>query len=571
VKTAVLYLRVSTTSQVQTDYDPEGISIPAQRVACQRKAEQMGLTVVGEYVEPGKSATTIVKRPKFQEMLARIKQDRDVDYVIVYNLSRLNRNRVDDAQVLMLMRSLKVTLISAQENIDETPAGQLMHGILAAMNEYRSSADGADISYKMGQKAKNGGTLGRAKFGYLNVREVIDSHEIRTVAPDPERAPYLKLAFELAATGDYTMERLADVLNERGLRMRSWGEKRPAGPISANYLSRVLRDRYYVGMITYKGEEFQGRHEPLVSAELFAKVQAVLEERLPQPGSRQRVHHHYLKGSLWCGRCHDKGVESRLILTKIKGHGGLYWYFFCASRQEKRDCDAPYIRIEEAEDAVLRHYASLLLPDGFAARVREVLAATLADEEQSGRLVHDHLTKRLKELDVKEDNLIDLAEGGGEAAAKVRTRLRAIGEERERVKNELAAQGPLLEAGALIIRAALDLLDDAQELYRQTSDPVRRQLNQVFFDRLYLDVDEVIDDRLAAPFNDFLHPRSLNRRRMAHTRPHIIPTKNGAHWDAAGAISTGAALLDRIARGKGSSKAAMVEPRGLEPLTSSMP
>ena len=49
---------------------------------------------------------------------------------------------------------------------------------------------------------------------------MVDGHEIRTVAVDPERAPYVQLAFELAATGDYTMERLADVLSERGLRMR---------------------------------------------------------------------------------------------------------------------------------------------------------------------------------------------------------------------------------------------------------------------------------------------------------------------------------------------------------------
>jgi DNA invertase Pin-like site-specific DNA recombinase len=256
VKTAVLYLRVSTASQVQTDYDPEGISIPAQRLACQRKAEQMGLTVVGEYVEPGRSATTIAKRPVFQEMLARIKRDRDVDYVIVYNLSRLNRNRVDDAQVLMLMRSLKVTLISAQENIDETPAGQLMHGILAAFNEYRSNADGADISYKMGQKAKNGGTVTRTKIGYLNVRELVDGHEIRTVALDPGRAPYVQLAFELVATGNYTLERLARVLAERGLRMRPRAN-RPAGPISANYLSRMLRDRYYLGFINYTAKSIQ--------------------------------------------------------------------------------------------------------------------------------------------------------------------------------------------------------------------------------------------------------------------------------------------------------------------------
>ena len=71
-----------------------------------------------------------------------------------------------------------------------------------------------------------------------------------------------------------------------------------------------------------------------------------------------------------------------------------------------------------------------------------------------------------------------------------------------------------------MITAALDLLDDPQELYRQTSDPVRRQLNQVFFDNLYLDTADVTDDRLAEPFNDFLYPRSLSRRQVIHTRVH---------------------------------------------------
>jgi len=137
-------------------------------------------------------------------------------------------------------------------------------------------------------------------------------------------------------------------------------------------------------------------------------------------------------------------MESRLILTKAIGrHGGEYWYFLCSARQD-RDCDAPLICIEDAEQAVLRHYVSLRLPDGFAERVREVLAFTLADEERSVRLVHEHLTKRLAELEVKEDHLLDLLADGGAVAAKVRTRLLAIAEEWERVY-ELAEQGPLLE------------------------------------------------------------------------------------------------------------------------------
>ena len=87
--TAVLYLRVSTPSQVKTDYDPEGISIPAQREACLRKAAQLGVRVVDEYIEPGRTATSMDKRPAFQAMLERIRTQRDVNYVIVYKLSRM--------------------------------------------------------------------------------------------------------------------------------------------------------------------------------------------------------------------------------------------------------------------------------------------------------------------------------------------------------------------------------------------------------------------------------------------------------------------------------------------------
>ena len=96
-KTAVLYLRVSTASQVNTDYDPEGLSIPTQRKICLAKAKQLGITIVDEYVELGRSGTKTVNRPEFQAMLERLHTRGDVDCVMVYKLSRLNRSRFDDA------------------------------------------------------------------------------------------------------------------------------------------------------------------------------------------------------------------------------------------------------------------------------------------------------------------------------------------------------------------------------------------------------------------------------------------------------------------------------------------
>lgn len=80
-KTAVLYLRVSTASQVNTDYDPEGLSIPTQRKICLAKAKQLGIAIVDEYVELGRSGTKTVNRPEFQAMLERLHTRGDLSLI----------------------------------------------------------------------------------------------------------------------------------------------------------------------------------------------------------------------------------------------------------------------------------------------------------------------------------------------------------------------------------------------------------------------------------------------------------------------------------------------------------
>src|SRR5437867_1163391 len=97
-KRAVIYLRVSTTDQANTDRDVEGFSIPAQREACFRKASELGAEVVDEYLDRGESGRS-ADRPALQLMLGRIRQLGDVDYVIVHKIDRLARNRADDANL----------------------------------------------------------------------------------------------------------------------------------------------------------------------------------------------------------------------------------------------------------------------------------------------------------------------------------------------------------------------------------------------------------------------------------------------------------------------------------------
>ena len=128
---AVIYLRVSTASQVHTDRDAEGLSIPAQREACYRKAEAIGAQVVEEYVDAGESARKS-DRPALQRMLKRLAEEGDVDYVIVHKVDRLARNRADDVTINLAIREAGAALVSVTENIDETPSGTLLHGIMAS-------------------------------------------------------------------------------------------------------------------------------------------------------------------------------------------------------------------------------------------------------------------------------------------------------------------------------------------------------------------------------------------------------------------------------------------------------
>jgi len=334
-KRAVSYLRVSSSGQVNTDYDPEGISLPAQREAVARRAEQLDADIIDEYLEPGRSATTTDGRPEFQRMMARIKAEKDVDYIIVYARSRLHRNTVDSAITKRDLRKAGVVLISVMDYTEDSAIGDLVATVLDGVNEYQSRAAGADISYKMGQKMKRGGTVGKAPIGYINVREKFEGREVRTVALDPERAPLVRMAFELYATGSYGFHGIIDLLTNAGLRTRPT-KKNPSGtPLSIHKLGSILRDRYYLGYVTHQGIEYPGRHEPLVTREIFDRVQVMLDNRRAG-GVRERNHNHYLKGTVWCYRC-----ERRLIINRAKNKQGiLYFYYLCRGRRDET-CDLP--------------------------------------------------------------------------------------------------------------------------------------------------------------------------------------------------------------------------------------
>jgi len=199
-------------------------------------------------------------------------------------------------QIQLAIERAGARLISVTESVDDTPSGRLVRNIMADLAEFYSANLATEILKGSTQKARLGGTPFRAPLGYKNVRYLVEGREIRTVEIDEERAPLVRRAFQLYASGEYSLKRLHEQLTAEGLITRPT-PKRPAGPLTLSKLALMLRNRYYLGLVNYRGVEHEGKHPALIHSELFDRVQMILDER-GQHALKTRRHQHYLRGLL---------------------------------------------------------------------------------------------------------------------------------------------------------------------------------------------------------------------------------------------------------------------------------
>jgi site-specific DNA recombinase len=289
---AVAYARVSSREQ-----EREGYSIPSQRRLLAEYARKRDFSIVQEFIDIESARNP--GRKEFTNMLRRLETDNACRIVLVEKTDRLYRNRTDalSFEALIEKVGVEIHLVKGGRIIGKESRSQdkFMHDIHVAVAKHYVENLKEEVKKGMREKAEEGIYPGRAPIGYRN------NSFTRSIEIDAERAPLVQRIFELYASGQHSLMTLRKTaLNELGLRL------------SRSYYEKILKSRFYIGFFVWQGVEYRGTHEPLISHDLFDRVQEVFAGRHKR---KHRRHDFAFAGLL---RCAHDGCTVTAELQKAK-------------------------------------------------------------------------------------------------------------------------------------------------------------------------------------------------------------------------------------------------------------
>lgn len=347
---AVIYARYSSDNQREE-------SIEGQLRECTAYCKKNNITILRTYIDRAMSAKTD-HRPDFQRMIKDSAKGL-FDVIIVWKLDRFARNRYDSAHYKAQLRKYGVKVLSATENISEGPEGIILESMLEGMAEYYS----AELSEKVirghtenALKCKyNGGT---PTFGY-----VIDKDKYYQI--DPHTAPVVLESFTRYANGA-TMKEVMQYLVESGFTTVR-GRK-----IDLNFISRLLKNRKYIGEYSYRHIVTPGGIPAIVSQDLFDRVQQRLEVNRKAPARHKAEGDYLLTTKLFCGTCGAMMVgESGTSASK----GRKYHYYRCVNTKKTKTCSAKHksVRKLPLENAVVSATMAKVMNDDFVEYIADAV------------------------------------------------------------------------------------------------------------------------------------------------------------------------------------------------------
>ena len=339
-----IYTRVSTSMQV------EGYSLDAQKDKLRKSAEYQEMSIVGEYSDEGKSGKSVEARPQFKQMLADIESGKDnVNYVLVFKLSRFGRNAADVLSSLQKIQDYGVNLICVEDGIDSSKdVGKLMISVLSAVAEIERENILVRTMEGRRQKAREGRWNGGfAPYGY----QLVNGELI--IAED--EAEIIRIIYDKFVNTTMGVAAIAAFLNNSGYKKKLRQNNTIEG-FSTSFVKGVLDNPIYCGKLAFgrrKNEKILGTrneyhivkqkdyllndgiHEAIISEEMWNQAHRKRQETgVLQVKTHSLEHEHILSGIIKCPVC---GSSMYGNVTRKKHPDGVYYkdYFYYACKHRK--------------------------------------------------------------------------------------------------------------------------------------------------------------------------------------------------------------------------------------------
>lgn len=415
-KKCVLYPRVSTEIQV------DGFSLDGQKTNLKRYADREEMMVVDIYEDAGKSGKSIEGRPAFKRMLEDIENGLEIDYILVYKLSRFGRNAADILNSLEFIESYGINLICTEEGIDSSQAsGKLLISVLSAVAEIERENILEQTMNGRREKARQGGWNGGfAPYGYR-----LENNQLLI---QEDEAEAIKMIYEQFIHSDMGLGGVAKYLNMQGIKKKV----RQNGTLtdwSSNLVRGILDNPVYCGNIAYgrrtrekikgtrndykqvKNSDYiisDGKHEGIISEEdwILAHEKRV-KTGVKQPSKIGRDRVHLLSGLLKCPVCGSPMYTNKHAWTnKRDGKYKEVYYYVCSRKRSERGRHCDYkatLRKEIIEEPVIEAIRELVQNKSFAKEIKKRIG-TQIDTTKIDREMKNYESK-LKEIEVNRRRL----------------------------------------------------------------------------------------------------------------------------------------------------------------------
>lgn len=469
MKTVAIYCRVSTQEQAA-----EGYSIGEQQSRLSKFCDAHGWKIVHVYSDPGFSGAKL-QRPAIQQLIADCSYGL-FDCVLVYKLDRLSRSQKDTLYLIEdVFNAHQIGLVSMCENFDtQSPFGKAMIGILSVFAQLERDQITERMTMGRIGRAKAGYFAGgtRPPIGYIYAKDPESGKQIIVI--DEYEAAMVRKIFSLFLEEDKTLTDIAKYMRDHyQSKDRSWKY--------VTTISRILRDRVYVGDVSFSGVWYRGAHEPLIDQDTFDRAQRKYDLYLGTAAgtfSENFKGSQLLTGMIFCGVC-----GGRCQTRAWRNHGKhakpdapMKRVYYCVKGGEVR------IRVPDLDALVIAEVRALSLDPDLVRRV----AAPAADQPSAEAQA---IQSRLSDLRKQESKLIDLYQIDGIDLDMIKRRMDDLHKEQEQLSASLAEKTS--SPAALSADDAIDALSSFEAVFASDSLQDKRKLLRALISRINVFPDHI--------------------------------------------------------------------------------